>query len=102
MGKPFANGKTFDDCNLAAGNVYPVYNAATDDLRTLVSDINVCLKANGEKTIKNVKVGKMARLVAHYRAQFNGQPRALLITLMLVHKSGMRKVVSFIGPNGVS
>ena len=54
--KPFANGKTFDDCNLAAGNVYPVYDAATDDLRTLVGDINVCLKANGEKTIKNLSL----------------------------------------------
>ena len=75
--KPFANGKTFDDCDLAAGNVYPVYDAATDDLRTLVADINACLKANGEKPIKNVKVGKMARLIAHYRAQFNGQPMAV-------------------------
>ncbi|GIS89263.1 MAG: hypothetical protein CM1200mP18_19730 [Gammaproteobacteria bacterium] len=54
------------------------------------------------KPIKNVKVGKMARLVAHYRAQFNGQPRARLITLMQVHRNGMRKVASFTGPNGVS
>ena len=75
--KPFANGKGFGDCDLAAANTYPVYDADTDDLRTLVGDINGCLKANGEKPIKNVKRSKMARLVAAYREQFNGQAMAV-------------------------
>lgn len=75
--KPFANDKTFDDCVLAPATVYPVYDAASDDLRTLVGDINACLAANGEKPIKNVKRGKMARLLAHYRSGFNGQRMAV-------------------------
>ena len=74
---PFANGKGFDDCDLAPANTYPVYDGASDDLRTLVADLNACLKANGEKPIKNVKRGKMARLIAHYKSQFNGKPMAV-------------------------
>ena len=74
---PFANGKGFKDCDLAPANIYPVYDAASDDLRTLVGDLNACLKANAEKPIKNVKRGKMARLIAHYRVQFNGEPMAV-------------------------
>jgi len=74
---PFANGKGFDDCDLAPANTYPVYDGASDDLRTLVADLNACLKANGEKPIKNVKRGKMARLIAHYKSQSNGQPMAV-------------------------
>ena len=75
--KPFANGKRLDDCDLAPANTYPVYDVDSDDLRTLVGDINACLKANGEKPIKNVKRSKMARLVAAYRERFNGQPMAV-------------------------
>jgi sulfur-oxidizing protein SoxA len=75
--KAFANGKTFADCTLAPANTYPVYDAGSDDLHTLVGDLNACLAANGEKPIKNVKHGKMARLVAHYRAQFNGERMAV-------------------------
>ena len=55
----------------------PVFDAATGDLRTIVGDINACLKANGEDPIKNVKRAKMARLVAHYRSQFNGERVAI-------------------------
>ena len=51
---------------MAPGNSYPVFDAASGDLRTFEGDINACLKANGEEVIKNVKRGKMARLVAHY------------------------------------
>ncbi|GJL82305.1 MAG: SoxAX cytochrome complex subunit A [marine bacterium B5-7] len=74
--KPFANGKTFNDCakDWPPANVYPVYDPASDDLRTIVGDINACLKANGEEPIKNVKNGKMARLVIAYKEQFNGEP----------------------------
>ena len=75
--KPFTSGKSFDDCALAPATVYPIYDAASDGLRTLVGDINACLAANGEKPIRNVKRGKMARLVAHYRSRFNGQRMAV-------------------------
>ena len=53
------------------------YNADSNDLHTLVRDINDCLEANGEEPIKNLKRGKMARLVAAYREQFNGEPMAV-------------------------
>ena len=73
---PFANGKTFADCakEWPAATAYPVYVPEKDDLRTIVGDINDCLKANGEKPIKNLKKGKMARLVIAFKEQFNGQP----------------------------
>lgn len=73
---PFANGKTFDDCakDWAPANEYPVYVPETDDLRTIVGDINACLVANGEEPIENLNNGKMARLVIAYKEQFNGEP----------------------------
>ncbi|MDH3469590.1 MAG: sulfur oxidation c-type cytochrome SoxA [Gammaproteobacteria bacterium] len=76
---PFNNGKTFSDCfkNNPAGNKYPYYDADTDDIRTVEGDINACLTANGEEPIKNLKNGKIARLVAAFREQFNGQPMAV-------------------------
>ena len=77
--KPFANGKTFADCfaDNPPGNQYPYYDAETDDLRTVEGDINACLEANGEEPIENLKNGKIARLVAAYKEQFNGQPMAV-------------------------
>lgn len=76
---PFANGKTFDDCfqNKPPAVQYPYYDAATNDIRTVVADINDCLKANGEEPIKNLKNGKIARLVAAFREQFNGEKMAV-------------------------
>jgi sulfur-oxidizing protein SoxA len=72
---PFANGKTFDDCakDWPPANVYPVYVPESDDLRTIVGDINACLEANGEEPLKNVNNGKMARLVIAYKEKFNGE-----------------------------
>jgi sulfur-oxidizing protein SoxA len=72
---PFANGKTFSDCfaNNPSAFQYPYYDAATDDIRTVVGDINACLEANGEAPIENLKNGKIARLVAAFREQFNGE-----------------------------
>ena len=75
--KPFANGKSLNDCGLEPANRYPLYDSETDDLRTLVGDINACLKANGEKPIKNVKRSKMARLVAYYKSWYNGEKMAV-------------------------
>ena len=76
---PFANGKTFDACfkDKPPANEYPYYDAATDDIRTVVGDINDCLIANGEKPIKNLKNGKIARLVAAFKEQFNGEKMAV-------------------------
>jgi sulfur-oxidizing protein SoxA len=76
---PFANGKTFDDCfsDKPPANEYPYYDAASDDLRTVEADINACLEANGEEPIKNLKNGKIARLVAAFREQFNGEKMAV-------------------------
>lgn len=78
---PFANGKTFDDCftNSPPANKYPYYDEATNDIRTIVTDINACLDANGEKPIKNLRYDKMARLVAVYKEQFNGKNMAVEI-----------------------
>ena len=76
---PFANGKTFGDCftGKPPASQYPFYDAATDDIRTVVGDINACLTANGEAPIKNLKNGKIARLVAAFREQFNGDATAV-------------------------
>ncbi|HED15045.1 MAG TPA: sulfur oxidation c-type cytochrome SoxA [Gammaproteobacteria bacterium] len=76
--KPFANGKTFSDCfkNNPPATKYP-YVDAKGDMRSVVGDVNRCLKANGEKPIKNLKTGKIARLVAAFKEQFNGQKMAV-------------------------
>lgn len=77
--KPFANGKTFADCfaDKPPAQAYPFYNPETDDLHTVVGDIQACLEANGEARIKNEKTGKIALLVAAYREQFNGEKMAV-------------------------
>ena len=66
--KPFANGRTFNDCfsGKPPANKYPYYDTASDEIRTVVGDINACLKANGEKPIKNLWGGKIARLAAAF------------------------------------
>jgi sulfur-oxidizing protein SoxA len=76
---PFANGKTFDDCfsDKPPANKYPYHDAATNDIRTIEGDINACLQANGEKPIANLKHGKIARLVAAFKEQFNGEKMAI-------------------------
>ena len=73
---PFKNGKTFADCfrDKPPANQYPWYDESSGELHTVVGDINACLEANGEEPVKNLKTGKMARLVAAYKEQFNGQP----------------------------
>ena len=72
---PFANGKTFADCaaEWPAATAYPWYEPETDELHTVVGDINRCLEENGEEVITNLKHGKIARLVIAFREQFNGQ-----------------------------
>jgi sulfur-oxidizing protein SoxA len=79
---PFANGQTFSDCfaNNPPAPQYPYYDAATDDIRTVVGDINACLEANGEAPIKNLKNGKIARLVAAFREQFNGEKMSVEVS----------------------
>lgn len=79
---PFANGKTFEDCFTTnpPATKYPYYDAATDDIRTIEGDINACLEANGEAHIENLKNGKIARLVAAFREQFNGQPMSVEVS----------------------
>ena len=59
---PFANGKTFDDCftDKPPANKYPYYDPASDDIRTVVGDINACLQANGEEP--NEKRGSKSSL----------------------------------------
>lgn len=72
---PFANGKTFSDCakDWPPANEYPWYDPRTDELHTIVGDVNACLKANGEEPIKNLRHGRIARLVIAYKEQFNGE-----------------------------
>ncbi len=79
---PFANGKTFDDCfsDKPPANEYPYYDAAANDIRTIEGDINACLEANGEKPIKNLWYGKIARLVAAFKEQFNGEKMAIEVS----------------------
>lgn len=79
---PFANGKTFADCfeGKPPATKYPFYDAASDDIRTLEAEINDCLTANGEEPIKNLKNGKIARLAAAFREQFNGETMAVEVS----------------------
>lgn len=98
---PFANGKSLADCDLAPGNTYPVFDAGSGDLRTIEGDINACLTANGEEVIKNVKRGKMARLVAHYKSQFNGERMAVDFSDPGA-RTGMPRGDRFIGQNAAS
>jgi len=76
---PFANGKTFAECfaDKPPATQYPYYDAKSDDIRTVVGDINACLEANGEQPIKNLKNGKIARLVAAFKEQYNGEDMAI-------------------------
>ncbi|NOY16579.1 MAG: sulfur oxidation c-type cytochrome SoxA [Gammaproteobacteria bacterium] len=78
---PFANGKTYSSCfkngakGLAVG--YPFYDKVSKKLRTVVTDINECRVRNGEKPIKNLKYGDMARLVIAFKMLSNGQKMAV-------------------------
>ncbi|MEA3290872.1 MAG: sulfur oxidation c-type cytochrome SoxA [Pseudomonadota bacterium] len=76
---PFKNGKTFADCfaDKPSATQYPWYDEGDKTLHTIVGDINACLTGNGEEAIKNLNTGKIARLVAAYKEQFNGEPIAV-------------------------
>lgn len=50
---------------------YPYWNGK--EVRTLVLDINDCLKKKGKKPIKNLKKGKMAQVVAYMKSLSRGQ-----------------------------
>ncbi|WP_320034088.1 sulfur oxidation c-type cytochrome SoxA [Campylobacterota bacterium DY0563] len=66
--KPFANGKSFQDCfpNPAeAGSMYPYFDETKKDVQTLTVAINQCLTSNGEKAWKTTK-GKIAHLEAFF------------------------------------
>ncbi|MGA1932574.1 sulfur oxidation c-type cytochrome SoxA [Arcobacter sp. YIC-464] len=65
--KPFANGKSFKNCfpNPDVAGDFPYYDDKKDQLVSLTSAINTCLKDNGEKPWKTSK-GKMAHLQAYF------------------------------------
>ncbi len=74
--KPFKNGKTFascfgDDPSTVRGR-YPKYDEGSGLVLTLESQINACLKANGEKPFK-YKKGKIADLSAFFAYKARGQ-----------------------------
>lgn len=79
---PFNNGKTFNDCftDKPAATHYPYYNLESNDIRTVVGDINACLEANGEEPIENLENAKIARLVAAFNERFNGQALAVEVS----------------------
>jgi len=66
--KPFANGKSFEDCfpNPAeAGSMYPYFDEEKKDVMTLTVAINQCLTSNGEKAW-NPSKGNIAHLEAYF------------------------------------
>jgi len=74
--KPFKNGKTFADCFGKDPSTvrarYPKYDEGSGLVLTLESQINACLKANGEKPFK-YKKGKIADLSAFFAYKARGQ-----------------------------
>ncbi len=77
----FANGKTYSSCFINGGKGlavgYPFYDKDSKQLRTIVGDINECRVRNGEKPIKNLKHGDMARLVIAFKMLSNGKKMAV-------------------------
>lgn len=79
--KPFKNGKTYASCFLNGGKglavAYPFYDAESKKMHTIEADINECRVMNGEKPIKNLKHGDMARLVIVFKMLSNGKKMAV-------------------------
>ncbi|RZV18448.1 sulfur oxidation c-type cytochrome SoxA [Aliarcobacter butzleri] len=64
--KTFANGKSFASCfpDTTAMNLFPYYNEKKNDVVTLTSAVNDCLRDNAEKEW-NTQKGDMANLQAY-------------------------------------
>ena len=78
---PFANGETYANCFKNGGKglavAYPYYDKKAGKMRTIEADLNECRTMNGEKPIKNLKHGDMARLVIVFKRLSNGLPMAV-------------------------
>jgi sulfur-oxidizing protein SoxA len=65
---PFANGKTYADCLPNGGKgirqMYPYFDTAAGEIKTLEGEINACRKANNEAPLK-YKKGPIANLTAY-------------------------------------
>lgn len=65
---PFANGQTYADClpkgGIGTRQMYPFFDKASGELKTLEGEINACRQANGEKPLK-YKKGAIADLTAY-------------------------------------
>ena len=65
---PFANGKTYADCLPNGGKgirqMYPYFDTAAGEIKTLEGEINACRKANNEEPLK-YKKGAIANLTAY-------------------------------------
>jgi len=74
--KPFKNGKTFASCfkngGIGVKSSYPFFDKTSGKVRTIESDINDCLKKNGEKTLGWGK-GKLASISAYMAFTTRGQ-----------------------------
>lgn len=75
---PFKNGNTYADCfkngGVGIATHYPYWDAATQEVRTLVMDINTCRVRNGAAPYKNVTTGPMADIDAYLRHLSYGKP----------------------------
>ncbi|GMR18148.1 MAG: sulfur oxidation c-type cytochrome SoxA [Gammaproteobacteria bacterium] len=76
-GKRFWNknklGTCFRNGGKGVANNYPYWDNKRKEIRTLVLDVNTCLKKKGKKPIKNLKKGKMAQVVAYMKSLSNGK-----------------------------
>jgi len=74
---PFANGKSYKDCfkkDIADIRPnYPYFNTETKKVHNMETDINACLKANGEAEYK-LNDKKLFDLTAYITAQSKGKP----------------------------
>lgn len=72
---PFANGKGYADCfpngGMGIRQNYPMFDAASGEIKTLEGEINACREANGEKPLK-WKKGDIAAISAYMASTSNG------------------------------
>lgn len=66
-------GSCFERGGVGIANHYPKWDDKRKEVRTLVVDINDCLKKKGAKPLKDLKKGTMAQVTAYMKSLSNGK-----------------------------
>lgn len=86
-GKKFYDENNLGKCITKGAENYPMWDKKAKKVRTIVGDVNACLKKMGKDPIKNLKKGKMAQVVAYIKSMSRGKKVNIDMSA-----SGMRKV----------